>query len=104
MEVKHAGTSAAIASGCSLATRGADFATLTIQTLDFGGRTYELAVRADGERSVITVTEAGNKSAPSHQLVREADGKLAWKTPVSEELREAIQEWAEKYFGMSPVG
>jgi len=77
---------------------------LTIQTLDIGERTYELAVRADGERSVITVTEAGKKSAPSMELVREADGKLTWKTPVSEELREAIEAWAEKHFGSSPIG
>ena len=77
---------------------------MTIQTLDIGGRTYELSVRADGERSIVTITEAGNKSAPSHELVREADGKLTWKTPVSEDLREAIEEWAEKYFGASPIG
>ena len=77
---------------------------MTIQTLDFGGRTYELSVRATGERSVVTITEAGNKSAPSHELVREPDGKLTWKTSVDEALRRAIEEWAEKYFGNAPIG
>ena len=77
---------------------------MTIQTLDIGERTYEMSVRADGERSVVTITEAGKKSAPSMELVREADGKLTWKTSVSEELREAIEAWATKYFGSSPVG
>ena len=75
-----------------------------IQTLDIGERTYELAVHADGQRSVVTITEAGEKSSPALELVREADGKLTWKTKVSEDLREAIEAWAEKYFGRPPVG
>lgn len=77
---------------------------MTIQTLDIGGRTYALDVRADGQRSVVEISEAGEKSAPALELIREADGKLTWKTSVSEGLREAIEAWAEKYFGRPPVG
>jgi hypothetical protein len=77
---------------------------MTIQTLEIGGRTYELDVRADGQRSVVKITEAGKKSAPAIELVREADGKVTWKSPVSEALREAIEEWAHKYFGNAPIG
>lgn len=77
---------------------------MTIQTLDIGGRTYDLDVRADGERNVIRVTEAGNKSAPTFEVIREASGKLTWKTTPSDGLREAIAEWSEKYFGSPPVG
>ena len=77
---------------------------MTIQTLDIGERTYELDVRADGERTVITITEAGKKAAPAMELIRLGDGALSWSTPhVGDELREAIESWAEKYFGTSPV-
>ncbi len=78
---------------------------MTIHTLDIGERTYELDVRTDGERSVIAVMEAGKKSAPAVELVRAADGALTWSTPhVSDELREAVEAWAEKHFGRPPVG
>ena len=77
---------------------------MTIHTLEIGGRTYELDVHADGERSVIRITEAGNKSAPTIEVIRDADGALAWKATASAQLREAIEEWAHKHFGQSPVG
>jgi hypothetical protein len=78
---------------------------MAIHTLCIGERTYEIDVRADGERNFIAIVEAGKKSAPAIELIRQADGALSWSTPhVSDDLREAIEEWAAKHFGSPPVG